>query len=353
VGVTENDIFSIPYTSGATGRPKGVMLSHRGRVLACYAMASEHGTYGPDDRAVATTPMFHGAGFLMALVPIFFGGSVEIMPKFDIERLMSTIERTRATSTYMVPTHFAALFSGGPKAMSYDTSSLKALISGTAPLAQSMKANIIGHFGDGVLFERYGTTETNIVTALRPADQLRKIACVGQCLPGTYIQIWNDDGELAGIDTVGELAVASPYCFAGYHNLPEATEKAKRGDWFITGDLAKIDAEGYLYIVDRKNDMIITGGENVYPREVEELLLSHPAVAECAVVGKPDAYWGEAIQAFVVAKSGLSITQQDLTGFCRASLAPYKVPKAVHFVDALPRNSMGKILRRKLRDAES
>jgi long-chain acyl-CoA synthetase len=152
---------------------------------------------------------------------------------------------------------------------------------------------------------------------------------------------------------VGELAVASPYCFAGYHNLPEATEKAKRGDWFITGDLAKIDAEGYLYIVDRKNDMIITGGENVYPREVEELLLSHPAVAECAVVGKPDAYWGEAIQAFVVAKSGLSITQQDLTGFCRASLAPYKVPKAVHFVDALPRNSMGKILRRKLRDAES
>ena len=327
------------------------MLSHRGRVLACYAMASEHGTYGPDDRAVATTPMFHGAGFLMALVPIFFGGSVEIMPKFDIERLMSTIERTRATSTYMVPTHFAALFSGDPKARSYDTSSLKALISGTAPLAQSMKSKFIDHFGGGVLFERYGTTETNIVTALRPADQLRKIACVGQCLPGTYIQIWNDNGDVAGIDTVGELAVASPYCFARYHNLPQATEKARRGDWFITGDLAKIDNEGYLYIVDRKNDMIITGGENVYPREVEELLLSHPSVAECAVVGKPDAYWGEAIQAFVVAKPGLAITAPDLTAFCRASLAPYKVPKGVHFVDALPRNSMGKILRRNLRDA--
>ena len=350
VGVTENDIFSIPYTSGATGRPKGVMLSHRGRVLACYAMASEHGAYGPDDRAVATTPMFHGAGFLMALVPIFFGGSVEIMPKFDIERLMSTIERTRATSTYMVPTHFAALFSGDAKARSYDTSSLKALISGTAPLAQSMKSKIIDHFGDGVLFERYGTTETNIVTALRPADQLRKIACVGQCLPGTYIQIWNDNGEVASSDTVGELAVASPYCFAGYHNLPEATEKAKRGDWFITGDLAKIDDEGYLYIVDRKNDMIITGGENVYPREVEELLLSNPSVAECAVVGKPDPYWGEAIQAFVVSKPGLPITAPDLTAFCRASLAPYKVPKGIHFVSALPRNSMGKILRRKLRD---
>jgi long-chain acyl-CoA synthetase len=213
-----------------------------------------------------------------------------------------------------------------------------------------MKAQIIDHFGEGVLFERYGTTETNIVTALRPADQLRKIACVGQCLPGTYIQILNDDGQPAGSDTVGELAVASPYCFVGYHNLLEATAKAKRGDWFITGDLAKIDDEGYLYIVDRKNDMIITGGENVYPREVEELLLSHPSVAECAVVGKPDAYWGEAIHAFVVAKSGQAVTGPDLTAFCRAALAPYKIPKGVHFVDALPRNSMGKILRRSLRD---
>ncbi len=351
--VTEQDIFSIPYTSGATGRPKGVMLSHRGRVLACYAMASEHGAYGPDDRAVATTPMFHGAGFLMALVPIFFGGSVEIMPKFDIERLMATIASNRATSTYMVPTHFAALFAADPKARSFDTSSLKALISGTAPLAQSMKAQIIEQFGADVLFERYGTTETNIVTALRPADQLRKMACVGQCLPGTYIQVLNDDGSAAGADEVGELAVASPYCFDGYHNMPEATAKAKRGDWFITGDLAKVDDEGYLYIVDRKNDMIITGGENVYPREVEELLLGHPSVAECAVVGKPDAYWGEAINAYLVLRPGKALSEGDLTALCQASLARYKVPKRFYFLDALPRNSMGKILRRKLRDEQA
>jgi long-chain acyl-CoA synthetase len=351
VAVTETDVFSIPYTSGATGRPKGVMLSHRGRVLACYAMASEHGCYGPDDRAVATTPMFHGAGFLMALVPVFFGGTVEILPRFDIERLLAAIDANGATSAYMVPTHFAALFALGERARRHAVGSLKAVISGTAPLAQAMKADIIRHFGEGKLFERYGTTETNIATALRPADQLRKIACVGQPLPATYVRLLDDDGNDAAPGTVGELAVASPYLFAGYLNLPEATAKSMRGDWFVTGDLARIDDEGYVYIVDRKNDMIITGGENVYPREVEEILLAHPAVAECGVAGRPHAYWGEAVTAFVVVRPGMNVTAEDLLGACRARLSPYKVPKEVRFIEALPRNSMGKVLRRALRTA--
>ena len=350
VAVTEHDIFSIPYTSGATGRPKGVLLSHRGRVLACYAMASEHGCYGPDDRAVATTPMFHGSGFLMALVPIFFGGTVEILPRFDVEKLLATIAAVGATSTYMVPTHFAALLALGDQARRHDTRSLKTIISGTAPLAQSMKAQIIDYFGEGLLFERYGTTETNIVSALRPADQLRKIACVGQSLPGTFMEVVDENGAALPAGEVGELAVASPYCFAGYLNMPEATEKARRGDWFVTGDLARIDEEGYLYIVDRKNDMIITGGENVYPREVEEVLLAHPAVRECAVVGAPHAYWGEAIVAFVVVRDGMNVTPQELEATCRGQMARYKVPKEFRLVEALPRNSMGKILRRQLRD---
>ena len=348
--VTEHDIFSVPYTSGATGRPKGVMLSHRGRVLACYAMAAEHGCYGPDDRAVATTPMFHGAGFLMALVPIFFGGSVDILPRFDVEKLVATIASTRATSAYMVPTHFAALLALGARARQYDMRSLKAIISGTAPLAQTMKAEIIDYFGEGKLFERYGTTETNIATALRPADQVRKIACVGQTLPGTYIRVQDDAGDELPCGEVGELAVASPYCFTGYLNLPDATAQAMRGDWFVTGDLARIDDEGYLYIVDRKNDMIITGGENVYPREVEEVLLAHPAVRECAVVGAPHGYWGEVITAFVVVRAGMRVTPPELEAACRAQLARYKIPKDFRMVDAVPRNSMGKIMRRALRD---
>lgn len=349
-GITEHDIFSVPYTSGATGRPKGVMLAHRGRVLACYAMAAEHGCYGPDDRAVATTPMFHGAGFLMALAPVFFGGSVTLLPRFDIEALLAAIEETRATSAYMVPTHFVALFARGETARRYDVSSLKAVISGTAPLAQSMKAKIIEHFGEGRLYERYGTTETNIACALRPADQLRKLACVGQPLPATHLRVLDDNGNDCPQGEVGELAVASPYLFSGYLNLPEATERSMLGDWFVTGDLARIDDEGYVYLVDRKNDMIISGGENVYPREVEEVLLAHPAVAECAVAGLPHPYWGEQVTAWVVLRKGIEGDTASLTDLCRQKLSPYKVPKDIRVIDALPRNSMGKILRRSLRE---
>jgi len=350
VEVTEHDVFSIPYTSGATGRPKGVMLSHRGRVLMCYAMAAEHGCYGPDDRAIASTPMFHGAGFLMTLVPMFFGGTVELLGRFDIDRLLGAVASNAATSVYMVPTHFAALFALGDKVRSHDVRSLKAVISGTAPLAQAMKARIIEHFGEGKLYERYGATETNIVTALRPADQLRKIACVGQPLPATHVRVLDAQGNDASPGEVGELAVASPYLFAGYLNLPEVTAQSMRGDWFVTGDLARQDDEGYVYLVDRKNDMIISGGENVYPREVEEVLLAHPAVAECGVVGAPHAYWGEAVTAFVVLRAGMNASADDLLAACSASLSKYKVPKEIRFMPDLPRNSMGKVLRRDLRE---
>lgn len=345
--VTEHDIFSVPYTSGVTGRPKGVMLAHRGRVLACYAMAAEHGCYGPDDRAVATTPMFHGAGFLMALAPVFFGGSVVLLPRFDIDALLDAIESSRATSAYMVPTHFAALFAD-KRTKRHDLSSLKAVISGTAPLAQSMKARIIEHFGEGKLYERYGTTETNIACALRPADQLRKIACVGQPLPATHLRLLDEAGKECSPGEIGELAVASPYLFSGYLNLPQATARSMRGDWFVTGDLARMDDEGYVYLVDRKNDMIITGGENVYPREVEEVLLEHPAIAECAVAGLSHPYWGEQVTAWVVVRSSAQASAEELTALCRTRLSAYKVPKEVRFVNALPRNSMGKILRRAL-----
>ena len=166
--------------------------------------------------------MFHGAGFLMALVPIFFGGSVEILPRFDIERLLGAIAANAATSAYMVPTHFAAMFDLGEKVRRFDLRSLEGVISGTAPLAQSMKARIIETFGEGRLYERYGTTETSIATVLRPADQLRKTACVGQPLHATHVRVLDDDGNDLPPGEVGELAISSPYLFAGYLNLPEA-----------------------------------------------------------------------------------------------------------------------------------
>jgi long-chain acyl-CoA synthetase len=327
------------------------MLAHRGRVLACYAMASEHGCYGPDDRAISSTPMFHGAGFLMTLVPMFFGGTVELLGRFDIDRLLSAVAANSATSVYMVPTHFAAMFAQGDRMKTHDLRSLKAVISGTAPLAQAMKARIIEHFGEGKLYERYGATETNIVTALRPADQLRKIACVGQPLPATFIRVQDEAGNELPPGQVGELAVASPYLFSGYLNLPEVTAASMRGDWFVTGDLARRDEEGYLYLVDRKNDMIISGGENVYPREVEEVLLAHPAVAECGVVGLPQPHWGEAVTAFVVLRAGMNVSADELSAACSANLSRYKVPKEIRFMPSLPRNSMGKVLRRTLKEA--
>jgi acyl-CoA synthetase (AMP-forming)/AMP-acid ligase II len=346
------DIFSIPYTSGATGRPKGVMLSHRARVLSSYAMASEHGCYGPDDRAVATTPMFHGAGFLMALAPVFFGGFVELLPSFNIEHLMLKVQETAATSVYMVPTHFSALFALGEQRHAFNHSSLKSVIVGTAPLSQAMKGRIVEYLGEGKLFERYGSTEASIVTALRPHDQLRKQQCVGLPLAATQVRILDANGESCAAGVVGELYSTSNYMFSGYLNLPDVMQKSMRGEWFSAGDLGRLDDEGYLYLVDRKNDLIISGGENIYPREVEEVLLAHPAIDQAAVVGLPHEHWGEQIVAFVVVRDGMNVSDDDLKAACRERLSRYKVPKEFRLVQDLPRNRMGKIDRRGLREQE-
>ena len=344
------DIFSIPYTSGSTGRPKGVMLSHRARVLSSYAMASEHGCYGPDDRAVATTPMFHGSGFLMALAPVFFGGFVELLPSFNIEQLMRKIEETAATSVYMVPTHFSALFAMGDARNAFNHSSLKCVIVGTAPLSQAMKARIVDYIGEGKLFERYGSTEASIVTALRPKDQLRKQQCVGLPLAATQIRVLDADGEERLPGEVGELYSTSNYMFSGYLNMPDAMAKSMRGEWFSAGDLGRLDEEGYLYLVDRKHDMIISGGENVYPREVEEVLLAHPAIDQAAVVGLPHAHWGEQVVAYVVVRPGMNVSNDELKAACGERLSRYKIPKEFRMVGDLPRNRMGKIDRRELRE---
>jgi long-chain acyl-CoA synthetase len=348
--VNERDTFSIPYTSGSTGKPKGVMLSHRARIMNAFATAVEHGCYSPDDRALGTTPMFHGAGFLNVITPLFFGGFVEILPRFDIEQLLGSVERLRATVVNMIPTHFSAMLALEEKTgRRFDLSSVKCVFSGTAPLPQSMKGPIIERFGEGKLNERYGSTEAGVVTCLRPFDQLRKIQCVGLPMPLTHVKIIDKDGNEAVPNTVGELWSRSPYMFNGYWDAPETTAKSLRDGWFSAGDLARVDEEGYVYIVDRKNDMIISGGENIYPREVEEVLLTHPAVAECAVVGLPHEYWGEAVTAFVALKPGRHASDKDLVDHCAAVLTRFKLPKAVKFVDRLPRNSMGKILRRDLR----
>ncbi|MEO7787913.1 MAG: AMP-binding protein, partial [Sphingomicrobium sp.] len=218
-----------------------------------------------------------------------------------------------------------------------------------APLPQAMKEKIIPYFGETVLNELYAATETGLVYNLRPKDQLRKISCVGTTFPHCEAEVRRDDGSICNADEVGELWSRSPVLFNGYWNRPEETAKAIRDGWVSVGDMARRDSEGFLYIVDRLKDMIISGGVNIYPREVEELLFTHPDIADVAVIGVPDERWGERLKAFVVASAPLSA--DALSSFCTGKIASYKIPRDVELVDALPRNANGKVLKTELRAA--
>jgi acyl-CoA synthetase (AMP-forming)/AMP-acid ligase II len=349
--VDENSIFSIPYTSGATGKPKGILLSHRSRILTAYAAAAEYSALGPDTRMLVSTPVFHGAGFLNLLAPCWFGGQAVILSRFTIDRLLALVQEHRITKAHLVPAHFAAYF-GLPEAerRRWDVSSLRCIVSGTAPLAQPVKERIVEAFGPDVLHERYGSTEASIVSNLRPEDQLRKQACVGLPFASVEVEIRDADGRVLPAGETGELWSRSPLMFSGYWRRPDAERTALRDGWVSAGDLARRDEEGYVYLVDRKDDMIISGGENVYPREIEEVLLRHPAVEEAAVVGLSHDYWGEAVSAVVHLRSGMNASGEELRAFCAETLARWKVPKTVHFGGPLPRNSMGKVLRRLVKD---
>jgi long-chain acyl-CoA synthetase len=351
--VEETAIFCIAYSSGATGKPKGILLSHRSRILTAYAAAAEYRALGPGTRMLVSTPVFHGAGFLNLLAPCWFGGQAVMLSRFSIDGLLSLIQEHRITKAHLVPAHFAAYFALSPhERRRWDLSSLRCIVSGTAPLAQPVKEKIVEAFGPDVLHERYGSTEASIVSNLRPADQLRKRACVGLPFPSVEVEIRAPGGEVLANGETGELWSRSPLMFSGYWQRPEAEAKAIRDGWVSAGDLARRDEEGFLYLVDRKDDMIISGGENVYPREIEEVLLRHPAVQEAAVIGTPHAYWGEAITAFVHLRSGMSADEPALQRLCAEHLARWKVPKRIHLRGPLPRNSMGKILRRLIKTEE-
>lgn len=348
--VREWDTFTIPYTSGTTGRPKGVLVPHRSRILTLFGMAVEYGCYAPDDRFLAIAPMCHGAGMIFSLAPVFFGGYAEIMDRFEPEAVMTSLAQEGITGFFGVPTHFHALMSLPREFLeAHRSATLKAVISNAAPLPQTMKERLVDYFGPGLLHETYGSTEAGIVSNLRPPDQLRKQRCVGQPFPCTLVELRRADGSVCNPDEVGELFSTSPYLFNGYWNKPRETQEAFQGGWVTVGDLARRDVEGHLYIVDRKKDMVISGGVNIYPREVEEVILQHPDVSDVAVIGIPDDKWGEALKAFVVRRPGTSIGDADLAQFCEARISRMKVPKAVEFLDQIPRNASGKVLKTALR----
>jgi long-chain acyl-CoA synthetase len=320
-------------------------------------MAMEYGCYSPDDRFLALAPMSHGAGFAFMMCTLYFGGFVEIATRFDPARVLERLATGRFTGVFMVPTHFQAILALPAETRARYRGAFEALqtiISNAAALPQPLKEKVIDYFGEGLLHETYGSTEAGIVTNIRPQDQLRTQQSVGRAFALNEIRLLAPDGSEVPVGEVGELFSRSPYLFESYWNKPELTaECVREGGWVSAGDLARRDAEGFLYIVDRKKDMLVTGGFNVYPREVEIVLEQHPAVRESCVVGVPDAHWGERVRGFVVLREGQEAGQalaDDIVAFARLQLAGYKVPRELGFIDAVPRNVGGKVLKRELRE---
>jgi long-chain acyl-CoA synthetase len=349
--VDERQPFCIAYTSGTTGRPKGVLISHRSRVLTFYASALEWGL-GTGRRSIAVAPMYHGAGFAFGYTPVFTGGTISMLRAWNPEALLEMIERDRAQSVFLVPTHAQMIKSLGDEALRrYDLSSLDTLYFNAAALPVALKEWVLDAFPGAGVHELYGSTEGGIITNLRPADARRKAGSVGHPWYLTEVRVVDDEGKPVAAGEPGELFSRSPYLMNGYLNDPEATAACTTDDGFLTcGDVVTVDDEGFIRIVDRKKDLIISGGVNVYPRDVEEAVLRHPSVVEVAVVGVPHETWGETVVAYVVPKPGESLGVEELDAHLRPLLAAYKIPKQVVKVAALPRNAAGKVLKRDLRD---
>lgn len=348
--IDEWDVWTIPYTSGTTGQPKGVLLSHRSRMLLGLVCASEFGCFGPEDVFLAMTPMNHGGGLGLPAAALAAGGTIEILDRFSPIEVLDRLKNGGITGVFMVPTHFQMIFSLPEAEIApYRLPPVRTILSNAAPLPQALKQLIIPFFGATVLHELYSSTEAGLVCNLRPQFQLTKDRCVGTPFAHTEVEIRTADGSVCGVDEVGEIFTRSPMLFNGYWGRPQETAEAIRGGWVTVGDLARRDADGFLYIVDRKKDMVISGGVNIYPREIEEVLFGHPAVADVAVVGIPDDRWGEVLHSFIVARDGSDIDVAGIAAFCDGRLTGYKVPKRLTLVESLPRNANGKVLKGELR----
>ncbi|MEZ5473678.1 MAG: AMP-binding protein [Steroidobacteraceae bacterium] len=350
--LAETQPFTLVYSSGTTGKPKGILISHRSRVLTFHAMAMEYGCYGPDDRFLSLAPMAHGAGLAFTMATLYFGGYVELVGKFEPAQVIEKLVQEPFTGIFMVPTHFQAIFALDAALLArhrHAARTLRAIISNAAALPQALKEKIVAFWGEGLLHETYGSTEAGIVTNIRPQDQLRRIQSVGRPFATNLVRLLDDHGQEVATGEVGELYSRSSYLFDGYWNNREDTAACIRDGWVSAGDLARCDADGYYYIVDRKKDMVISGGINIFPREIEEVLHRHPAVLEAAVIGIPDAHWGERLRAFVVRAAAASTSEEELLAYCKENLSGYKVPRELRFIETLPRNVGGKVLKKELR----
>jgi acyl-CoA synthetase (AMP-forming)/AMP-acid ligase II len=357
--IRSEDVAQIYYTSGTTGRPKGVMLSHQN--VTTHALGTIAEIHLTDrDVWIHVAPLFHLADAWATWAVTWVGGTHVLVKEFDAKVVLETMEKEKVTLTNLIPT-MLNLMVNHPEVGKFDYSSLRVLLSGGAPIAPEVVRKIVETFKCDYI-QTYGMTETSPYLTLSILkehldqlpyeDRLRFKSKTGREFVGVELKVVNDRGEEVKKDEkeVGEIIVKGDIVTRGYWKLPEETAKSIKDGWLYTGDMAVMDGEGYVTIVDRKKDMILTGGENVYSTEVENILYMHPAILECAVIGIPDQKWGEAVKGIVVLKSGQEATEQEIIHFCKEKIAHYKAPKSIDFMGALPRTGSGKIHKKDLRD---
>lgn len=348
-----DELALLQYTGGTTGLAKGAMLTHRNLVAnAVQCAAWMYRTEPGKEKTLGVLPFFHVYGMTVVMnYSVYMAATMILLPKFDAGQVLKTIAEEKPTLFPGAPTMYVALINH-PDIEKYDLSSIKACLSGSAPLPVEVQERFEELTG-GRLVEGYGLTEASPVTHANPIWARRKTGRIGLPWPDTECRIVNPEtGEEVKQGEVGELQVRGPQVMKGYWNRPEETEKVLKDGWLSTGDMAFMDEEGYFAIMDRKKDVIIASGFNIYPREVEEVLYEHPAIQEAAVVGVPDPYRGETVKAFIVLKEGKKVTEEELNAYCRERLAAYKVPRCYEFRSELPKTTVGKVLRRVLVEEE-
>ncbi len=351
------DTWILIYTSGTTGKPKGVIRSHESHIAYYLHNAVDFG-FNEKDICLNVMPLCHINSIYFTFTFLYIGASAYIHPAigFKPDEILDIIEKKKITFISLIPTHYTLILNAPEDAKKRDVSSIRKLLCSSAPGRKSMKQAVMEFFSGVELYEAYGSTEAGIVTILKPEYQMNKLGSIGfEALGSDLIKILDDDGNEVPQGEIGELYSRGPMLFDKYYKLPDQTAESFKQGLFSAGDMARQDEDGFYYLVDRKKNMIITGGENVYPSEIEEVVGSHECVLDCAVIGLPDEKWGEKVTAVIVKKDGIrpeDITAEMIKECCRGQIAGYKRPKEVIFIEAdeMPRTPTGKILHRKLRE---
>lgn len=355
--IEEEDVAGLFYTGGTTGRSKGVMLTHKNLVTNAFHAALNL-KYHENEIYLHCAPMFHLADQASTFAITLVGGTHAHIRVFTPERVLEAIEKYHITAVLLVPTMINMVIHS-PKFHQYNVQSVQKVLYGASPISVEVLKKAMSQFSNTNFIQAYGMTEAApILTVLRAEDhvldgspnKLKRLQSCGQAVQGVELKIVNPNREEVGVGEVGEIVAKAPNIMKGYWNLPDETAHALQDGWYFTGDLGYMDEDQYVYIVDRAKDMIITGGENVYSTEVENVLYEHPSILECAVIGIPDEKWGEVVKAVIVLKENALVTKEELKTFAKEKLAPYKVPKEIEFANELPKSGAGKILKRHLRD---